>query len=260
MKSKPKANRKSWVGHACRGMFAMSLTAGAGLYAIPTHAQWIVTDPTIISNDLEEFVKDAARWTETASHYASQVQFWENNLIKLKSLQYELLRTQQQFQEVDDNFGVEERCPGAALISGDITTTMTSAMSQLTGDIKAQQNAVCVLTQRTRNQRYNNTVKYLQQMTTQTGTLEQLTAVRLAVVGDSPGKLQGLQDDTARFGVNVAQARDSWKTTDEQLGAQIDALNEKQTTLAKQALDGKPTVLGTVVNAAILEAALKVGN
>ncbi|GAA0909105.1 hypothetical protein GCM10009552_19330 [Rothia nasimurium] len=250
--------RQSWVGYVSRVAIAIGMTVAVGMYAAPTKAQWIVNDPLSMGKSIEEFLEQAKRWGETAKHYTDQVAFWQNNLIKLQSLQYDLLRTQQQFQKVDDNFGVAEKCPGASLMQGDITSALTSVLGKLSGDYKSQQDMVCVLIARTYNQRYNNTVDYLQQVSTQTGFLSQLAQMRLTSVGDSPGKLQALQDDTARFNVNVQQARDSWKTTDEQLTAQITALEDKQKTLSRIVLKGAPSPLGTVVNAGILKAALEV--
>ncbi|KJV26031.1 hypothetical protein [Luteibacter yeojuensis] len=254
--------RRPLAHQACKALVALGLTVAAGFYAMPSRAQWIVEDPVAIAKSVEEYANQLQRWLETAQHYRDQVQFWQDNLTALQSLQFDLLRTQQQFKKVSDDFGVTEACPGAStsLLSGDITSALTSVVGNLTGDIASQQNAVCVMIRRTKNQRYNNTVDYLNQVTKQTDTLSKLASMRLNLVGTSPGKTQALQEDTGRFSVNVAQARDSWKTTDEQLAAQIAALQDKQGMLGRQMMNGKTEVLGTVINAAILETALKVGN
>jgi len=259
MKNDKMNHRKPWISHLCRATFFMALTAGAGLYTTPTKAQWWTQDNQSIWKQAIEFGKEAQRWGQTWQHFQDQVAFWQDNLVTLQNLQYELLRTKAQFKRLPANFGVAEDCPGAAPLDGDITSALSTAFGELTQDIATQQNAICVMIRQTKTQRFNNTVDYLNQLENQTSTLAKLANLRLGSVGTSPGKMAGLQDQTARFNVDVQQARDSWKTTDEQLEAQIHALEDKQDILAKVALNGKQTVLGTVVNAATLEIALKVG-
>jgi len=253
----PAPTRRRWLVPAARLALAISIASIGATFTTPTRAQWIVNDPAILSNDIIEFGQDLAHWGETAQHYLKQVSFWQEQLVKIKSLNFKLFSIQQQFPKLPDDFGVKEACPGAAGgITGDITTALSNFTGSLTGDVTTQQQDICVLIELTKNRKYESTRLYLQQIGAQASALEQLTALRLTKVLQSPGKLSSYEADTGKYTADMMQAREVWKTNQEQLDAQIGMLERRQSVLARQALKGEPTTLGTLINMGALKAAL----
>lgn len=256
MDTKTSKNRP-WLRNTCKIAIAIGMTVAAGSYTEPTRAQWVVMDPTQITNSLMEYGETLMRWEKTFTHMQETVSFWQEQLVKIQSLQFSLFQVQQNFPKLPDDFGVAQNCPGGTAFSGDITSALSNFTGQLTGgNVTTQQRDVCVLIQMTKNQKYEATRLYLQQIGAQTSALQQLANLRLIQVLQSPGKLSSYQADTTKFTADMAQARDSWKTNEEQLDAQIEMLERRQAVLSRQAIDGDPNnLIGTLVNMAALKAA-----
>lgn len=254
---KKTSKNRPWLRSVGKTLLAVSITLAAGSYVQPTRAQWVVIDPTQIGNSLIEYGKDLDRWIETAKHYTDTVSFWQEQLVKIQSLQFSLFQIQQQFPKLPPDFGVAQACPGASGFSGDITSALSNFAGKLTGgDVTSQQRDVCVLIEMTKNQKYEATRLYLERLGTQTSSLQKLAQLRITEVLQSPGKLQSYQADTGKYTADMAQAREMWRTNVEQLDAQIEMLQRRQAVLSRQALDGDPNnTIGTLVNMAALKAA-----
>lgn len=255
-------NNRTWISKACKIALATAITVAAGSYTAPTRAQWIVEDPLQIGNSLVEYGKDLERWGETYAHIQATVSFWQEQLVKIQSLQFALYQMQQQFPKLPPGFGVAERCPGASILSGDITSALTNfASSQITGgdadsgDVTTKQRNACVLIELTKNQKYEATRLYLERIGAQAGALQQLAKLRLTEVLQSPGKLSSYSADTGKYTADMMQARETWQTNMQQLDAQISMLERKQSVYAKQAIDGTNDILGNLVNMVALKAA-----
>lgn len=250
--------QRSWMLRACKITLAICVILGGGTYTEPTRAQWITEDPLAIGNSLIEYGKELERWYATADQYAKTLAFWNEQLVQIKSLQFKLFTIEQQFPELPADYGVKEACPGA---TGGVVGEISSALKGLTDisnqDVTAQQQNVCVLIEMTQNKKYESTRLYLLQLDAQTTALNALAQLRVLKVLESPGKLSSYQADTGKYTADMMQARETWKTNQEQLDAQIDMLKRRQTILARQALDGDPTTLGTIVNMISLKAAFQ---
>lgn len=252
------SKKRPWLRRACNVTLAIVATLAAGSYTAPTHAQWIVNDPLVSGNDLIEYGKDLERWTETWNHIQATVSFWQEQLVKIQSLQFKLFQMQQQFPKLPDDYGVAASCPGASLFSGDITSALANfASSQLTGgNVTTQQRDVCVLLQMTKNKKYEATRLYLQQIDAQADSLQQLAMLRLTQVLESPGKLSSYSADTEKYTADMMQAREAWQTNEQQLDAQIGMLERRQQVLSRQAMNGTGAdIIGNLVNMAALKAA-----
>lgn len=249
---------------------ARAVLCGGLAIAITTHvpsvkAQWVVTDPALFQNSVvhhaqtvAQWGETATRWVETAKHYVEIVNFWQEQLVKIKSLQFSLFKMKQSFPKISEDFGVEQACPGKSGSSTSITKALTDLAGSLTGgSVTTRQHEVCVMIQKTLNRKYEATRLYLEQIEVQASALEQLARLRLTKVGASPGKLASYGADTSKYAADMAQARDTWMTHVEQLDAQLDMLRRRQGVLSREAIDGPPkTLLGTLVEMGALKAAL----
>lgn len=241
-----------------RSLAAALLMLFSTMYTACVGAQWVVNDPVQTGNAVLHYADMIERWIKTAKHYADTVAFWEQQLVKIKSLQFSLFTLKHSFPEIPDNYGVAQACPGAEPSLTDITGVLGTLAGNLTSkDITSQQREVCVVIQKTLNRKYSATREYLERIDTQASALRKLADLRLKEVQKSPGALSSYSADTNKFTADMTQARDTWKTNMEQLDAQLDMLRRRQSVLSRQAIDGPPkTLLGTLVEMGALRAAL----
>ena len=243
---------------------AVSVVLTYGLIAGTSHAQWIVNDPTSLAKAVEEYANQAQRWMQTvkqyeavAQHYADQVAFWNEQLVKLDGLNFQLFTLQNQFKHIADDYGVKDACPGVTdSLAGDITSALQTTFD-MGGDVVKQQRDLCRLIVMTKNKKYNDTVDYLQNVAQASIDMTHIQQDRLTKVAQSPGNLEANTNDVARYQGSLENARSQWESNMQQDDAKIQMLQQVQANLSRRAMQGSPGVLGTIVNAAALEAALK---
>lgn len=238
--------------------------AATAVRAPEARAQWIVSDPGVLGNAIIEYAEQAKRWVETAQHYkdtiqhyAGQVAFWKEQLVQLKGLELKLFKLENQFRTIPEGDGVAETCPGAASGIGDITSVLQSLIPDMNGDIVKQQAQVCEAIVRTKNRKYNMTVRYFKFLSSSTKQLEEVHSDRLSKVSQSMANLSSILTDTERYSSNIETARKQWETDVAQQDSVIAMLQHRQALLARRAMYGKPQdALGTLVNTVVLRAAL----
>lgn len=255
----PKSGARVWRTTTLKLALGAILASIASTASPPTRAQWIVADPAQISNSLIEYGQTAARWGQTLKQWSDEFAFWQEQLVKIQSLNFQLFTVQQQFPKLPADFGVKENCPGASGggVTGDITSGLRNLFGSITNDITTQQQNVCVMIELTKNQKYEGTRKYLQEIGAQGNALQQLANMRIFQIMQSPGKLSSYTADTTKYAADMTHAREVWQTNQAQLDMQIAMLERRQSVLSRQAINGQePTTLGTLVNMAALKAAL----
>jgi hypothetical protein len=254
-----------------KGGIALALALASWAPAERAEASGIpVVDFSAIFQSAQQFYERTQNWFETQAHYASvmkhyadQVAFWQQQLVKIQGLQYELFKIDQQYKPIEENYGVEERCPGVNPgILGSITNSLTSALPNvlnMDGNISDKQNQICAQLVVADNKKYNFTVKYFDELTKETNSLVALQQLRITSIDQSPGNMQALAGDTARFQANITSAKSTWEAQLSQQDAEIDLLKKQQSILTRRAINGKPSLLGELVGAAVLKGAFSVG-
>ncbi|WP_448100800.1 hypothetical protein [Luteibacter jiangsuensis] len=261
-----KASIRNFRNHALRSIAIALFVMSAGVPIEQARAGMPVFDYSNFAQNVKSFFTELEQWKTTAdqytkvwSHYIEEAAFWQQQLNKLKSLNLSMFELEQNFAKVDADYGIDVMCPGANPSS--VIDTVTSSLASLINadaDIVGQQQKICVKIVRTQNRKYNDTVDYLQSLTKQTSSFVEITQARLSAIGTSPGNTEGLTQETARYSANLQLAREKWETSMHQLDVQIDLLKQQQTVLARRALNGKPSLWGTLVNTAALQGALTI--
>jgi hypothetical protein len=257
---------------ATKASICIALTIATGIASVPAHAQWFTQDNAAISKAAAEYSAQARRWIETiqqykntiahygkeVAHWKAQIDQWEQQLVKLKALDIEIFSLENKFAPVADDYGVKEECPGSSGgLAADITTALQSFIPVMDGDVVKQQKDLCRLVVRSKNAKYNRTVKYLGFIAQATRDFEAIQTTRFNSVDKSPANLQSVATDTARFASNLSEARAAWETDLKQHDAQIHMLRQMQAILSRRAMNGQPSPLGTLVNTAAMRAAFK---
>ncbi|MFC4765251.1 hypothetical protein [Dyella koreensis] len=239
-------------------MLACSLFTGSGQAQLGV----IVNDPESMGKAIAEYAEQAKRWIDTVQqykatidHYTAQVAFWQEQLVKLQSLNFTLFTMQNQFKKIPADYGVKDACPGVTGgLAGDITTALQSFLPNMGGDVVKQQRDLCQLIVLTKNQKYNDTVDYLQSTAQESDRFYQIQAQRMSTA-KSPGDLEANSNELSQFQGRIVKNQADWSSKMTTLDTQIQMLQQMQGILSRRAMNGSPSPLGTLVNTAAMKAA-----
>lgn len=223
-------------------------------------AQMVVNDPPHqiqnILTQLKDMAAKASKYSKDYAHYAAQIQHYQQQLIKVKGmLSMVQLPGGVPVQTVnEDSFLVAEEC---GIDGGFSLQALGSAIGiNAAGNLIQQQKDICATIRRMRNKKHNETVEYLHQTLGQIEKeVKQLAAQRNA--SSDKGAIDANDNDTLRHGVTADITIEQWRTRMAVYDTYIASLESQQAALAKSALRGKKTTIGTVVKTAALKAALE---
>lgn len=231
----------------------MTGNAGAG---IP------VTDvgnmPNHIITQIQSYLNQINTYTSKIQDATHQARDWQHMIQQLTSLgqifDSFMLQFTQDFQKKALTDGMSDRCGGG--LGGMISDLMSSISLSGDGDIIQQQKMICQRIVLLENQKYNDQVDYLNAIMNQMQA-DINKAKAQARTSDTNGKMDtnlvmtqlSKQQQDANFEVAKARA----DAFDEMIGT----LEIQQKNLARIAMNGKSSVLGTIANTLILKGALE---
>jgi len=231
-------------------------------------AQAITDEPHTIATKLghgatfaqltKQIAEAKKQLTEAQNTYANL----QKNLIAVQGLKSSGIAMNDKFEQRAPDYGMGAACPGAGSFSLD--NLMSSLTLNMEGDIKKQQKEICQRTVLARNAQYNEAAKMLKHLRTSQGDkLKKIEDERLKV-GDSGGKLQGVQEMLEQFQADAQRDEQYSTTLISAYDTYIDTLQKSQAILGKQALTGNngsetfaETVTRKFVQGAVLKTALE---
>ncbi|MCW1979372.1 hypothetical protein [Xanthomonas campestris] len=248
------------------------LTAGlflaVGLCAAQANAQGVLThDPLTLESILGEYGKELSRWKETAEQYQKEYTHYQQQLIRLQSLNLTGSTMQDNFTERDLNYGLENSCPGAgggdlvSIVGDAIKSQMPKLSLDMQGDLITQQLKVCQLLVMTDNARYNESVRMLKRLIQRNEDFKNRVERQRKGVGTSQGALAANDNEVARFMTQNSMDLDYWQAKIKAYDSYEVALKNDQKRLAKRALNGDKgpnKILGQLVQAVALKTALSI--
>jgi len=199
--------------------------------------------------DIAEYTEEMARWKRTLEQY-------QNQLIQMQGIVMAFgLPPGQPVTKVLPDYMVAERCGGGISMSSLTKVFQINA----TGNIIEQQKQLCANIQRMENIKFNYTVdfvtKYAPQMQE---ALKKSEARRNS--SNTQGNVAAADNDALRIG-NTADANfQEWQANIQVYDSYIASMENNQRILARVAMKGKETVLGTMIQTGALKGALEVGN
>lgn len=245
----------------------LGLALACGLFANNANAQMAVIDPASIAQaatnfgtTVEHYGKEVAQYAKEVSAFETQYTHYMQQLISLEHMDFLIPPMSNDFTEIDQTLGVDAECPSPTASSG-IGSMIGGMLQMVTPDfnqpILVSQQKICQQIVMRRNDKYNLTVRELNRLKGYQTNITSL-ANQLGNVGTSQGMLAGTQS-------NQQLNSDALETEAKEFEAQITAddkviqlLQYQQTLLAKKAMRGNNTILGTVVQATTLKAAFSV--
>ncbi len=248
---KPKAHGVS----KARFFFAKSLLASTLVASVSMSGNamaWnIVHDPVQTDKHVREFRAQLERWKQTADHYRQQ-------LISLGGMSVTptaLNNPNADFPLIDPNYGLEHACR-ANRDGGLIGTVKNVFRPDPNKDILDQQLDICQRIVRAENLKYNETVKYLNNLRARQRELDKIDLSRKGV-GSEEGKLKSVTFDVNRYEQSSKMDMDNWQAMMMAYDSYVSQLNKYQQRLAQRALRGQqPDILTTVVQGAVLKKVL----
>lgn len=264
--------RHAMIEHARRSRAPLSRLAAGLLLAIAlcagqANAQVITHDPVTLESIIAEYGKELKRWGETTAQYKKEYDHYQQQLIKLQSLNLTGSTMQDNFTERDLNYGMENACPGAggsdmvSIVGNAIKSSMPNISLDMQGDLVTQQLKVCQLLVMTDNARYNESVRMLKRLVQRNQDFQNRVERQRRTVGTSQGALAANDNEVARFMTQNSMDLDYWQARVKAYDSYEVALKNDQKRLAKRALNGDKgpnKILGQLVQAAALKTALSV--
>lgn len=232
----------------------MTGNAGAGIPVtdvgnMPNH---IITQIQSYLNQLNTMTQKAQDYAQ----YAAQVKHMTQQLTDLSQVVDGFqIKFAQEFKKKSLTDGMSDRCGGG--IGGMISDLMSSVSLSGDDDIVQQQKMICQRLVMLENQKYNDQVDYLNAIMkdTQADIQSELNRARNA---NTNGKMDTVMTvstvNAKRMEANFEEGRQRAVAYDQM----IDVLEKQQKNLARIAMDGKSSVIGTIANTLILKAALKI--
>lgn len=239
---------------------ALALALIAGVFAGGTHAQVLVTDSAAISTTEEGFKSQLAQtveqYTKQGMQYAKQIEQFRQQILQyeqiLTSIQSlvtgGITLTSEKLTPISDASKlIQQSCPGAS--GGGILGSMTSFLkSSFENSIIKNQQTICVQIVLVKIDKYNKTVKMVNDTQQFGQELQQITSTlsKMTTQGDS----DRVTANTATHSEQLAWEMQDWQSQMEKEDAIISTLEQQQGILANMALNGHHTILGNVVQAA----------
>lgn len=249
---KPEFRRLSARRAVAAAALAVSLACGT------VSAQVLVASPTITagitaSNHADSalsYARQGLEYAKQLEQYEVQLQQYEQMVMKVRGLGSNVSITPNNLQPINDPANlIAQNCPsssGGSIVAG-VVTSIASAFSPGDSITKSQQT-ICAKIVTLQVDKYNKTVIILNELNKYGGTLQQLNdlANEVTNVGNASNTITQAETVSA----TMARSMSDWQTAVAGDDAIIKALKEQQEILAKVALNGHPTVLGDVVQAA----------
>ena len=234
-------------------MAAMALAPAAPAQVVvtdPMHTfQNILTQLRNIAAQAVEYQQQYSRWIQTYTHYQQQ-------LVRMSGIIKSFgLPAGRPLEEIDPDYLVAERC-GTGLNPLGILRALTPVRS---GDFVAQQRENCAQIQRVRNQKYNDTVRFIKEtLPAMEADMKRIENMRSQ--NNENGTVDAAAEASMQLMANLETQMQSWNVRMQSYDGLIMMIEQSQRQLAQMALKGERNPIGTVVKTSALKAALEAGN
>lgn len=225
-------------------VFAASAVLSAAGVA---HAQSV----GVLTQDLKSEFEEHAQTIKQIDQYIKQVQQYEQMLTQVQNLGSNFQFAQNTRVHLDAGPIIQANCNvGSGGIAGTLLNSVTSLLNQSMA--QSQQN-ICREIINTQVSKYNSTVDMLDTLDANKPALGVVTS---ATSGFSNlGESNSATTQATGYNSEMATRMNDWATEMKADDAIIDSLRDMQSTLARQAMNAKPGMVGQAVQAAALTTA-----
>lgn len=250
-------------------VIAVVFLVGA-LGASQARAQVLVTDLTAIANNhadhaleygkqVMQYAKQLEQHLTALESLAAQYEQLSNMLVTLKNLPNSISMPGAPVVHLDAPTLAQMQCTTSdGTIFGGLMSALRSAFAS---QYLQAQHQLCEAIVAVEVEKYNSTADMLQRIKGPGGYAElgrKLEAMREALGRLAHGDLTSINDQAGRNLLHLNEEMSNWQAGITAYDAMLKSMQDMQSTLANQALNGQPSLLGTSIQAAALAAALHV--
>ncbi len=239
---------------------AATVLAGALLVGAPSAQAggYPVIDVTSIFQDIKSWIDDTIEYGKEALRWNEIKQQIDDVRAIMDAMNFVIdLPMGEPLKKVDPKYLVAETC-GQEAMGFNLRTAMSLAGIE-SGDIKSQQQQICVNIRMMQNRKFNDSVDFLDKTIKQ--AQEAMLENFLARAGTSKvGGVQSADSDSARLSNQLNTMAQQWATRMQSYDAYIATMEANQNALARTALKGNPKnkFIGDIVQTVALKGALSV--
>jgi hypothetical protein len=215
-----------------------------------------VIDASAIAQAVARIAQAGLQHGQTIAHYALQILHWEQQLISLKARALDYLQIPQFYTKIPKMQDAPELCGTNGGLAGELHQFMSNPLN-LAGDLGKTQEQICLAKVANRNQMYNEAVEYFSEMELLMKELRK-THDSMLLVGASPGNAGFVEAELSRLQLKMESMKADFESHIAQAEAVGAMLDRRQSAVGRQIMAGRPTILGSVVEAGILAAALRI--
>jgi hypothetical protein len=217
-----------------------------------------VIDVTAISQDLKSWIDQTIEYGKEAVRWDQIKQQIDDVRAIMAAVNFVIdLPMGEPLKKVDPKYLVAETC-GQEAMGFNLRTAMSLAGIE-SGDIKSQQQQICVNIRMMQNRKFNDSVDFLDKTIKQAqeAMWENFLSRRNT---KQVGGVQSADSDSARLSNQLNTMAQQWATRMQSYDAYIATMEANQNALARTALKGNPKnkLLGDIVQTAVLKGALSV--
>jgi hypothetical protein len=235
---------------------ALALVTGTILAAGAVHAQSVGVMTQDLKSELEEHaqtVKQIDQYIKQGQQYTTQLQQYEQMLTKVENLgtNFQLLpNSMSRIEDPDPLIQANCNSGSSGSIVGNLLNNVTSLINQ---SIAKSQQQICAQIVTTQVNKYNATVDMVGVLFANTSSLKTLSDVTSKFT--NAGESSAATTQAAGYSNEMATRMNEWAATVKADDAIISSLRDMQSTMARAAMNAKPSLGGEAVQAAVLTAA-----
>lgn len=220
-------------------------------------AQVIVNDTIGVGKQIAEYAEQAKRWGETLAQYQRQIAAYQQMVSTVSGLSIQTLLPQQPLQRLDEGRLVEQACPGSGNIFNDVLSAVTGV--NLNGQILQNSQRLCVMTTQLKVRMYNESVERANRLIVYDGGLKKVINFIDSLTGsaNSNGNTQRLILETSQKDAQLKVEMENYAANMASYATLLKTLEDQQSILARISLKGKPSLLGSVTQAAAFATAFR---
>lgn len=239
---------------ARKAAWSLVTAMAACLLSPSTRAQWVVIDPTQITQDATNFAETIAQYGKEIAQYQAVLEHYRQQLVSLTQMNFSLPTMQNSYQEIsqsDMQKLAADACPSATgnSLSGTVTGLLQIFTPDANKSILENQQKICFQIQFRQMDKYNLTVKMLTRIQDYSSKMQSISG-QLGQVGTSQGAMDGVKANIAANNLAMNTEMQLWDKQVQANDQMISYLQNQQAVQARTMLNGSGTLLGNVIQAA----------
>lgn len=227
----------------------LAVTAAGCSANAAAQAGVIVNDTESMAKQIAEYAEQAKRWGETLAQYQKEIAHYQQMISTITGFSFQSLLPTQPLQKMNEQQRAQQACPGSGNVVSDVLSAVTGI--SLSGSIVENAQKLCVMSTQLKVKMYNETVDQANRVPQYNSQISKITDLISKLMGSSSsvGDTQKLILENQKLQSQFSQEMQAYESNMKAYQSMLVSLNGAQSTLKTISLKGKPSPLGTVIQA-----------